>query len=317
MLTAANSDYMLGQFDGTKFTPETEKLKGQRGRGYYAAQTFADIPAADGRRIQIGWLQAPSPGMPFNQCMSIPLELTLRSTPAGPRLAWQPVKELEALRTKSHRLGPLTLAEGEANPLARAGGELLELRAEFEPGSAAEVAFTVRGVPIVYDAKAQEIAVDNHRAPAPLCNGRQRLIVYVDRTAMEVFASRWPELRADACDSQGRRAVHRCCGPRRSGAIRPAGRLRIELGLAQVTWVARACPCASGRLLRYRIARRRLPEQRVARTVEDGTGKPVALNYRRRSPVPPNSSSFPLQRLTSPGYRPRGGGGALWRRSRR
>jgi sucrose-6-phosphate hydrolase SacC (GH32 family) len=189
VLTAANSDYMLGQFDGTKFTPETEKLKGQRGRGYYAAQTFADLPAADGRRIQIGWLQAPSPGMPFNQCMSIPLELTLRSTAAGPRLAWQPVKELEALRGKALRRGPLTLAEGGANPLAKAGGELLELRAEFAPGAAAEVAFTVRGVPIVYDVKAEEIVVNNHRAPAPLRDGRQRLIVYADRTALEVFAS--------------------------------------------------------------------------------------------------------------------------------
>jgi sucrose-6-phosphate hydrolase SacC (GH32 family) len=189
VLTAASSDYMLGEFDGTKFTPETEKLKGQLGRGYYAAQTFADIPAADGRRIQIGWLQAPSPGMPFNQCMSIPLELTLRSTPAGPRLAWQPVKELEALRAASHRMGPLTLKEGDANPLAQGGGELLELRAEFEPGSAAEVAFTVRGVPILYDAKAEEIIVNKHRAPAPLRGGRQRLIVYVDRTAVEVFAS--------------------------------------------------------------------------------------------------------------------------------
>jgi sucrose-6-phosphate hydrolase SacC (GH32 family) len=189
VLTAANSDYMIGQFDGTRFTPETPKLTGHRGRGYYAAQTFADIPAAAGRRIQIGWLQAPSPGMPFNQAMSLPLELTLRTTPAGPRLAWQPVKELETLRAKSHPLGMLALKEGDPNPLAKVRGELLELRAEFAPGEATQVAFTVRGVPIVYEAKKQEIVVNGHRAPAPLRNGLQRLIVYADRTALEVFAS--------------------------------------------------------------------------------------------------------------------------------
>jgi len=189
VLTAADSAYMLGAFDGTAFASETEKLKGHCGRGFYAAQTFSDIPSQDGRRIQIGWLQAPSPGMPFNQALSIPLELTLLSTPEGPRLARQPVNELKILRAKGHRAGPRTLKEGDANPLADIGGELLEVRADFEPDKATETAFTVRGVPIVYVASKQEIVVNGHRAPAPLRGGRQRLIVYADRTAFEVFAS--------------------------------------------------------------------------------------------------------------------------------
>jgi sucrose-6-phosphate hydrolase SacC (GH32 family) len=189
VLTAANSDYMVGSFDGRKFTPETEKLKGHRGRGFYAAQTFSDLPAADGRRIQIGWLQAPSPGMPFNQCMSVPMELKLITTADGPRLTWTPVKELQALRAQSHRLAAQRLKEGDVNPLAGLRGELLELRAEFEPGDAAEIAFRIRGAAIVYDTDKQEISVNGHRAPAPLCDGRQHIVVYSDRTALEVFAS--------------------------------------------------------------------------------------------------------------------------------
>jgi fructan beta-fructosidase len=62
------------------------------------------------------------------------------------------------------------------------------MRAVFIPGDAT-VSFNVRGVPIVYDAKKQEIAVGNVRAPAPLRDGRQSLIVYADRTVIEVFAS--------------------------------------------------------------------------------------------------------------------------------
>jgi len=189
VLTAASSDYSVGTFDGTKFTPETEKLKGHRGRGFYAAQTFSDIPANDGRRIQIGWLQAPSPGMPFNQAMSLPLELKLISTAGGPRLTWTPVKELEKLRSKSHRLGARTLKEGDANPFAGVSGELFELRADFTPSADTTVTFNVRGIEIAYDAAKQELIVNNHRATAPLRNGRQRLIVYADRTALEVFAS--------------------------------------------------------------------------------------------------------------------------------
>lgn len=189
VLTAASSEYRVGTFDGTTFTPETPKLPGHRGRGFYAAQTFSDLPASDGRRIQIGWLQTETKGMPFNQAMTIPLELKLLGTPDGPRLTMNPVSELAALRIRSHSAGPLTLREGAANPLAPISGDLLEVRAEFEPGVTSVVNCSVRGVAIRYDAAAQELTVHGQRSPAPLRDGKQRLILYVDRTACEVFAS--------------------------------------------------------------------------------------------------------------------------------
>ncbi len=189
VLTAASSEYVVGSFDGTTFTPETAKLPGHRGRGFYAAQTFSDIPASDGRRIQIGWFQTPTPGMPFNQSMTIPLGLDLVGTPAGPRLTWTPVKELASLRATEHVVPPGTLNPDAPNPLAGVKAELVELRAEFEPGDATEVVFTVRGATIRYEARTQELAVNEHRAPAPLRDGRQRLVIYCDRTGLEVFAS--------------------------------------------------------------------------------------------------------------------------------
>lgn len=188
LLTGANSEYVLGAFDGEWFKPETPKLKGHRGKGFYAAQTFSDIPAEEDRRIQIGWLQAPSPGMPFNQAMTLPLELTLRPTPEGPRVAWQPVRELQALRERSHALGPIALKPGDPNPLAKLAGELIELRAEFDVAGAPAIRFDVRGVAITYDAAKQEIEIAGHRAPAPLRNGHGNITLYADRTAFEIFA---------------------------------------------------------------------------------------------------------------------------------
>ena len=187
VLTAASSDYMIGDFDGKKFTPVTPKLKGHQGRGYYAAQTFSHDPL--GRVIQIGWFQTATPGMPFNQSMSLPHELKLLATADGPRLAWTPVKEFDALCQRSHRLGPLVLKSGDANPFANDRGELLEVRAEFTPGDATAITFTVRGQKISYDCVKQELVCGDRRAPAPLRDGKQRISLVVDRTCYEILAS--------------------------------------------------------------------------------------------------------------------------------
>lgn len=186
VLTAASSEYMVGSFDGERFRPETPKLPGHRGRGFYAAQTFSRDPR--GRVVQIGWLQTNTPGMPFNQGMSLPLQLGLRSTPDGPRLTWQPVDELNALRARTIAKASGKVKPGD-DPAASAAGELLEVRAEFSPGASSVLTLKVRGVEVAYDAARGEIRVGGISAPAPLVHGKQRLIVYADRTALEVFAS--------------------------------------------------------------------------------------------------------------------------------
>lgn len=63
----------------------------------YAAQTYSNIPASDGRRIQIGWGRISHDGMPFNGMMLLPNELTLRTTSKGVRLFSVPVRETEQL----------------------------------------------------------------------------------------------------------------------------------------------------------------------------------------------------------------------------
>jgi fructan beta-fructosidase len=188
VLTGASSEYMVGTFDGEKFTPETPKLPGHRGKGFYAAQTFSDVPANDGRRIQIGWLQAPSAGMPFNQCMSLPLELNLVSTPDGPRLTWRPVP-LAAVTAFSNSPKEFSLQPGETKTLVNDTRGFLRVDAEFEPGPDSELKFNLNGVPVIYDAKKEELDVNGHRAPAPLRAGKQKLVIITDRTAFEVFAN--------------------------------------------------------------------------------------------------------------------------------
>jgi fructan beta-fructosidase len=186
VLTAASSEYRIGQFDGKTFTPETSMLPGHRGKGFYAAQTYSDIP--DGRRIQIGWGQMPTPGMAFNQMMCFPCELTLRTTPDGVRLHFQPVTELKKLHGKSRSIKDRRLSPGD-NPLRDMHAELLDIQAEFEPGDAKEFGFRIRGSKVAYDTARRELVCNGHPVPLQPVGGKVRLQILSDRTSIEVFAN--------------------------------------------------------------------------------------------------------------------------------
>lgn len=189
VLTGANTEYAVGSFDGTTFTPEQERLQQQHGRDFYAPQTFSDQP--DGRRIEIGWWRTNTAkdDMTFNQSMSIPLEHKLVQTPEGIRLTRMPVKELESLRGKAYKLGKFSVKENGSNPLKDINIELAELHLTFDPGKAQEVVLDIRGVRVVFNAADKQLIVDSVKAPVSLINGKLDLIVYADRTGLEIFAN--------------------------------------------------------------------------------------------------------------------------------
>ena len=186
VIFGADGQYGVGAFDGNAFKPEAERLRGHWGSNYYAAQTFSDLP--DGRRVLIGWLTAPSPGMPFNQGMTLPQELGLVNTTEGIRLTHAPVKELAALRERTQKFGPADVAPGGSDPLAGFESELVELRVSCEMSADAVVRFELRGLPVRYDAAKQELTVARHTAAWPVKGGKLGLIAYVDRTCVEVFS---------------------------------------------------------------------------------------------------------------------------------
>lgn len=107
VMYGASSTYMIGEFDGYKFTPEAGKYYYTNG-SIYAAQTYTNIPESDGRRIQIGWGRIAHPGMPFNGCMLIPTSLSLKTTSEGIRLFSTPIKEFDQLQTNVYKGSNLT-----------------------------------------------------------------------------------------------------------------------------------------------------------------------------------------------------------------
>jgi fructan beta-fructosidase len=186
VLSAADGRYVLGAFDGKTFRPSGKKEQVWYGN-FYAAQTFSDAPA--GRCLQIGWGNGITfPTMPFNQQMTIPCQLTLRTTNDGVRMFAYPVKEVEALRDRKHVLKDLVVKPGD-NPLKNIRGELFDIVAELQPDGATECGFGVRGAPVVYDVKKQEVRVGGHKVPLKPEGGKVRLRLLLDRGSLEVFGN--------------------------------------------------------------------------------------------------------------------------------
>jgi fructan beta-fructosidase len=185
---AADGNYVIGQFDGKTFTPESGKQQWSYGDCFYASQTFNNIPPQDGRRIQIAWGRIATPGMPFNQCMLFPCELMLRTTEEGIRMFAAPVREIERLHGPKSSRHDETLTP-DRNPLADVRGELFHLRGQLEVGQARELALVIRGVPIVYDVAREELSCKDKKAPLKAVRGTIRLEILVDRTSVEIFGN--------------------------------------------------------------------------------------------------------------------------------
>jgi fructan beta-fructosidase len=188
-----NGVYLVGSFDGKEFKPESETLKNKYGGHDYAAMTFSDAP--DNRRIQLSWMNAwdarsvfREGGMPFNHQMSLPRELTLRTTPQGNiRLYTEPVKELKTLRGTMNEVSNVTVKAG-GEFLIPNKNDLFDMEAVISVGSARRLTFEVVGQTIEYNAAENGFALGRIRAPLVLKDGVLKLRIVVDRTSIELFA---------------------------------------------------------------------------------------------------------------------------------
>lgn len=209
VLYAADGRYLLGQFDGKTFTKESGKHQLWHGN-FYAAQSFDNAP--NNRRVQIGWANGITfGGMSFNQQMTIPVELTLRQTPAGVRMFAEPVAEVATLRGKGNTISGTT-AGNEAKTLTFTD-DTFEVLTTLTIGKAPTAKLSVRGFDIVYDAAKQTLAVGKVVAPVSLVDGTLTLRVLVDCGSVEVFAN-----KGEVALSVGHRFAEKANGLQVSGA---------------------------------------------------------------------------------------------------
>ncbi len=190
LLYDASFDYEIGDFDGKTFTTDKKTFKGDFGTNFYAAQTFNNSP--DGRTVIIGWMNEGNKsvfqkaGMPFNQQMSFPSTMELKTTTEGIRLYRWPVKEIEKLYVKSYKFKNLTV-DKLSEKLVGVKAELIDMSVEFEPRNS--VKLIIRGLEVTYDRKSEMFIYGTSKVAAPVIAGKVKLRVLLDRASIELFAN--------------------------------------------------------------------------------------------------------------------------------
>ncbi|MBS0261559.1 MAG: glycoside hydrolase family 32 protein, partial [Planctomycetes bacterium] len=209
----SGGEYFTGVFDGQKFTPDSlESQWIDFGRDFYAPVSWSDIPASDGRRIWLGWMNnwetCLNPTDPWRSAMSIPRQLSLRRINGRLRLCQAPIDELNGLRSPKIEVAAQDISPG-AVPVDHRSRQC-EIVLEIAPQSAQRCGVRVLAGPegfteIGYDREAQTIYVDRtksgnvafhpafagrHSGPlTPDKQGRIRLRIFVDASSVEVFGN--------------------------------------------------------------------------------------------------------------------------------
>lgn len=186
VMYGASGTYMLGDFDGKVFTPKHGKYY-YCGGSIYAAQTFTGIPESDGRRIQIGWDRINHPNLPVNGCMTLPTELTLRTTKDGVRLFCNPIKELNSLEQEGIKAENLTAEQANRLLAPYADNDVIRIRFTMKLSHATSAGLSFNGQNLVdYDMNGNRINGVFY-SPEDMTSMELTADLIVDRTAVDLF----------------------------------------------------------------------------------------------------------------------------------
>ena len=214
-LGSGTMQYYVGDFDGLTFhndNPAEVILYSTYGPDDYAAVTWSDIPASDGRQIWIGWManwhyadRIPTEG--WKGILTLPRSLELKTAAEGIRLFQTPIVELEALRGSGQQWENIAVVSGQPFVLPQTT-EAFEVIAEFILGDVSEIGFHVRKgngeqTTLGWDQNSQTLFIDRshsgvtnfaesfiERKTVPVSGAQLlHLHIFMDRSSVEVFVN--------------------------------------------------------------------------------------------------------------------------------
>lgn len=182
------------------------------GRDYYATVSYSGTPDASSRVMQ-GWMNNwdyanDIPTSPWRSSMALPREVTLTSTPEGPRLTQKVVPQVDRQLDAANGQTRTNIAvDGETD--LQLSGDVVKVDVTLRPGDATQAGITVfgddtSGTLIGYDTTTGRAFVDRRDsgnvgfhpafasvedAPVALVDGTVTLEAYLDRASVELFAA--------------------------------------------------------------------------------------------------------------------------------
>ncbi|MFW5706483.1 MAG: GH32 C-terminal domain-containing protein [Bacteroidota bacterium] len=183
------------------------------GMDFYAAQSWSDIPSADGRRIWLAWMNNwlyadAVPTFPWKGIMSVPRNVGLTSYKGEVVLTQSPVIELQQLRKNqvSFLNTPVSVIKPDFDTIRF---PVFEIKTTLELQDAHQVGFRIKKSEnqqtlIWYDAVEEVLYFDRSQsgaltgnpafarvqsAPLSLEDGKINLHILVDHSSVEIFAN--------------------------------------------------------------------------------------------------------------------------------
>jgi fructan beta-fructosidase len=193
VLQDANGSYLVGHFDGVKFTPEQEKFIMDVGPDFYAAQTFFRPNMPTEKLIQIAWNDHWNGGTgesPWQRNATFPVEIGLVSYDGKMRLARNPIPAIKTLYKCTKKWANETIrppSEGK-NLLHGVASKTFDLTAQFDltGATAKEFEFKIANKTINYNSEKQQLM---GKSLKPSHDNRLTLRLLVDWGQLEVFAA--------------------------------------------------------------------------------------------------------------------------------
>lgn len=193
VLMDANGSYLVGDFDGKKFTPSGQEVQVQTlGPDFYASQTFptGGLPNGDTRKIQIAWMDHWNGGLGesvWERNASFPVSLGLVTYDGKMRLTRNPIDEISLLYKERYKWEAQTVKPG-TNLFNGIRSRVFELDAEFDlnGSTAGSFGFRINNKKIAYHVKSA-VLLDEKLHPDT--SGRIRMRILVDLAQLEVFAA--------------------------------------------------------------------------------------------------------------------------------
>lgn len=141
----SSMSYVVGRFDGTRFTTDSAELvRLDSGRDFYAGVTFDNAPR--GAAIMVGWMSnwryaEAFPSTPWKGAMSLPRQLALGTVRGRPRLVQRPPTFLLEQLTRATQ-ATLVITEQPVD-LSLSGHSVLDLR--WDPATTGTVSVRLHG----------------------------------------------------------------------------------------------------------------------------------------------------------------------------